>query len=725
MSIPKIDLINIMNKVSQASIGIGAAGVAFFVGFWTLGGSGGLKILLLSSVVATPTVVMLTGQNRERTEQLESQLSKANRKLESANQERSRLAISNSGLSSDLESATQSLSETHQALREASQERDEAIQVVSDLQAAIAALNRKLEGYESEVEDLRAEVGAWEAEFDSRVNTETDKRFQIAKTEEIERVFSEHDAITKEAIRIAQGFQVWGEKVGNAHEAKRQLIKEMAGAYNQNLDELSATISQERTEYLNRIELLTEKVARLQQQLEGDLIEPSYGQFGYSVEGKIANDIARSLWQDLSIPLAVTGYELKPDGLLIAGYGYSRSTEVQTILTALNHHTDKLVKWLGINSIVSIKKHPISDLIIVSLRREPPVKEEELNRLFTPVDKLATQVIREMSRKGTIRIMGATGDGKGIAARYLLSKIVQTQPWLIRLHDPQHGSAEDYWGIPKVSQSGDELKQALRAITAQMIDREKSKRHSPVTLDILDEIDTQLDKSDKGQFLNLVSRIRHLGMKLILIGQNPKVSRAGFQWADMEQMVCFYQGSSALDAIKNNPALELKRDVLIKQYKEISTVIQGKNEWLDDAKKHYFGLCVIPGKSPQWYELPVADEIEVEPGIGTILESFSVSVSNYGFVDRQNYDKHAPEPSPCDSLTANNGKAVTQSWWESQGYGDPGGDATIVRGNAQGDTGVKPSCKKHPAVRLTQGKDGRYYCSGCKKKLRKNQINWY
>lgn len=381
-----------MNKVSQASIGIGAAGVAFFVGFWTLGGSGGLKVLLLSSVVATPTVVMLTGQNRERTEQLESQLSKANCKLESANQERSRLAISNSGLSSNLESAAQSLSETRQALREASQERDEAIQVVSDLQAAIAALNRKLESYESEVEDLRAEVGAWEAEFDSRVNTETDKRFQIAKTEEIERVFSEHDAI---------------------------------------------------------------------------------------------------------------------------------------------------------------------------------------------------------------------------------------------------------------------------------------------------------------------------------------------QWADMEQMVCFYQGSSALDAIKNNPALELKRDVLIKQYKEISTVIQGKNEWLDDAKKHYFGLCVIPGKSPQWYELPVADEIEVEPGIGTILESFSVSVSNYGFVDRQNYDKHAPEPSPCDSLTANNGKAVTQSWWDLHCNGDPDGDATIVRGNAQGDTGVKPSCKKHPAVRLTQGKDGRYYCSGCKKKLRKNQINWY
>ncbi|NEO34444.1 MAG: hypothetical protein F6K36_29405 [Symploca sp. SIO3C6] len=87
-------------------------------------------------------------------------------------------------------------------------------------------------------------------------------------------------------------------------------------------------------------------------------------------------------------------------------------------------------------------------------------------------------------------------------------------------------------------------------------------------------------------------------MKLILIGQNPKVCRAGFQWSDMAQMICFYQGSSALDPIKNNPALELKKDILLRQYHEISSVFEGKNEWLDDSKKHYYGLCVIPNKSP-------------------------------------------------------------------------------------------------------------------------------
>jgi hypothetical protein len=320
--------------------------------------------------------------------------------------------------------------------------------------------------------------------------------------------------------------------------------------------------------------------------------------------------------------------------------------------------------------------------------------------------------------------MGATGDGKGIVARYLLSKIVQSQPWFIRLHDPQHGSAEDYWGIPKVSQSGDELKQALRAITAQMIDREKSKKHSPVTLDILDEIDTQLDKSDKSQFLNLVSRIRHLGMKLILIGQNPKVSRAGFQWADMEQMICLYQGSSSLDAIKNNPALELKKDVLLKQYGEISTAIQAKNEWLDDAKKHYFGLCVIPGKSPQWYSLPVAETIEIESGLGVLLDSFPIHVDKLDFIAQQNSAKFAPNLSPYSLSLTSGGEAVPQFWWESQAYGDQGDNGTIEGGSATGDTEDKPKCKKHPAVRLTQGKDGRYYCSGCKKKLRKNQINW-
>ncbi|NEO34445.1 MAG: hypothetical protein F6K36_29410 [Symploca sp. SIO3C6] len=37
------------------------------------------------------------------------------------------------------------------------------------------------------------------------------------------------------------------------------------------------------------------------------------------------------------------------------------------------------------------------------------------------------------------------------------------------------------------------------------------------------------------------------------------------------------------------------------------------------------------------------------------------------------------------------------------------------------DNVPKAICKKHPGVELRQQKDGRYYCPGCRKRLRKDE----
>jgi len=42
--------------------------------------------------------------------------------------------------------------------------------------------------------------------------------------------------------------------------------------------------------------------------LQGDLIEPVYGEFGFDVNGKIANEIARTLFSDLRLALGVKGF---------------------------------------------------------------------------------------------------------------------------------------------------------------------------------------------------------------------------------------------------------------------------------------------------------------------------------------------------------------------------------------------------------------------------------
>ena len=255
-----------------------------------------------------------------------------------------------------------------------------------------------------------------------------------------------------------------------------------------------------------------------------------------------------------------------------------------------------------------------------------------------------------------------------------------------------------------------------------MIRRETTKTQFPVTLDILDEIDTQLDKEDKGQFLDLISRIRHLGMKLILIGQNPKVGRVGLQWADMEQMTCFYQMSSALDAIKNNPALDFKSDILTKQYHEISEFFQAKNEWLDNVQKHYFGLCVIPGKAPQWYELPVADTIDIDCDPILLAETFEVPNSFEKLVEGKISDKSSGNFAKTNKNSDLFGKAETLAEKEMAAIVGKNLVSGVDGKTGKTDKASLPTCKKHPGAELRMGKDSRPYCPGCKKRLSKSEL---
>jgi len=220
----------------------------------------------------------------------------------------------------------------------------------------------------------------------------------------------------------------------------------------------------------------------------------------------------------------------------------------------LNDHSEILQGFIHTLNKPEFKLDPETGLMTLLVRwaSKPATDNTDLaKRVIAPLDEVVRKLVDNLSHKPTIRVMGATGEGKGVMVRYLLKSILATHSWYCRLHDPQDGSSEDHWGIPKVSKSGSELKQALKDIEKQMIQREAS-GWSVVTLDVLDEIDTHLERKEKKEsFIDLISRIRHLGMKLILIGQNPKVGRAGFEWSDMQQMNCIYMGASAFDAIES------------------------------------------------------------------------------------------------------------------------------------------------------------------------------
>jgi hypothetical protein len=117
-------------------------------------------------------------------------------------------------------------------------------------------------------------------------------------------------------MQLFQELQQWGQKVAHGHTAKREIIQNLARSYNENLLDFGESVKKEHAAYVSQIEILNERVGQLQHQLNGDLVEPEYGQFGFDQNGRIANAIAEWLWNHHKIPLKVTGFEVSPDGTL-------------------------------------------------------------------------------------------------------------------------------------------------------------------------------------------------------------------------------------------------------------------------------------------------------------------------------------------------------------------------------------------------------------------------
>ncbi|NEP63464.1 MAG: hypothetical protein F6K31_42295 [Symploca sp. SIO2G7] len=681
-----------------------------------------IKLVALSSLGIIPVSIIASENIHRKANQkvlsLEKTLGDARvsrEQLENVQDDNSRLSIGIAELKTELSRVQNSLS-TVKTLN-------------CNLKESLQLAQAQLAVSSSQQAKLSEQVIEYEESYSNELESEVQQKVQEYITQDREALKSKYRALLEEgeviyaeAMSISEKYKAWAGEVAKRHVERKNYILGLTGEFNKRIGEAQEAWEVERSHLLTQIEALNEKVARLQQQLAGDLTEPELLSCRFAIPGQIANELAKIIWKGFTIPLAAKGAQQRSNGLIEIGYAYSRSQAPSELVAILNRNSDSLASLLGVHKITSVREHDLTPSIIVGLRREPEVKEGTVKRLLTPIDKLATQVLRGMAQKPTLRVMGSTGAGKGICVKYLLSIMSEYMECYIRLHDPQHGSSEDHWDIPKVSKSGTETKKALSKISQQLRDREVTKINQPITVDILDEIDTQLEKSDKEQFLDLISRIRHLGMKLILIGQNPKVNRAGFQWSDMGQMIAFYQKESALDAIKNYPALKLKEDILTKQYYQLSEAYELKNKDLDTHKQYYFGLCVIPGKTPVWYELPVADSIAINEEMAVIGEIFEVTDSNQKFVEGQNSAKVVSSVVVEGRQVAKKAKAETVTQQEMATISAPLPVISHVGGSAKSCHTAKTICKKHPGVELSQGKYGRYYCPGCKKKLRKDEL---
>jgi hypothetical protein len=518
-------------------------------------------------------------------------------------------------LRNELATIQEGFTRAKELLKACESERCESAAAISQLRSTLASATARLEEVEAEIEE-------WERSFHSKVETEAQKRFESAKNAEIKRIQEENDAITLEAMGITRAYREWAVEVDARLQDKSEFVKSVMSRYNNHLEGLKGSIDTQIEEYLKQIEILNCKVAALQQQLAGDLVAPEYGKFGYQWDARIADDIARHIWQSMHIPLAVKGFKSNPDGSAEAGYAYSRSHPIEALQRDLNRLSGDIAKRLGIHAIESIKKHDLSELLIVTWRceRPKPIAEDAFYRIVAPASA-CTKLLREAldHKKGgkpTLRIMGATGEGKGIIAKILLADWVKSESGEIWLSDPMDGSDEDRWEVPKAAKSSREARQLLKEFEGEFRRRKDkiSARKDVPVLGLFDEFDKEHPRDDKDLVKSIWTAMRHHKMRLILMGQSSEVGSNGWQWDEMKNCACLFVGSGITTAIKHAKDLGLSRAIasqLESQNDQIQNWLESKNQGLDAANQYRVGLLVCSDKA-QFIEFPPAHKGAIE-----------------------------------------------------------------------------------------------------------------
>ncbi len=529
---------------------------------------------------------------------------------------------------------TGELAQLRQALETTEANQTQLSSIVQSLKPTITQLQQQLATSQERIEQLEAECEEWESQFHQRVEAEADTRFKQARNEELERIFHEHDAITSQAMGLFRRLQSWAEKVAVSHEQKRELITTLATSYNQNLDELGQSVETERGHYIQQIELLNEKVGRLQHQLAGDLVEPEYAQFGFDPNGKIANALAEWLWHHRKIALKVTGFEISSDGVVTAGYTYSRSMPVEALSKVIEQDSPVIARNLGLYSVEKPTKLQIAEVLTVKIRRERPPRRADKGSLYRSSEELVKYILTQPVR---LRIVGDPGAGKTPTVAVLLSHILKRG--FLEANTP-NGRKLPYTVVESCNplagisvKNGDELDFCLKwnsgARGFKGLVEEYRFRKNPANAEyknqvgyiwVADEIDNsmaELTKDEAKPFKDSLKDGGHVNLGVIVMGQSANISTSkGLSIDDQKMMTNIYIDPVSIRTFltQYGERFYSKRAVekALSTLEELELESEEKNEVICDTAREFRIAMVTASRSPVFYQLPYFDSVEID-----------------------------------------------------------------------------------------------------------------
>jgi predicted nucleic acid-binding Zn-ribbon protein len=729
-----------MNKLTLIG-GSGVLGLA--IGLMLNGGAKPSTFVIAGAMIAFSgglTMVVADTKSQGKINQIESKLSDTKSEkhrlsllVDTMSQEKADLAHKLSLLKQELEKMKVDLLD--KILSESSKSLE-----LNRLNQLVAIFTSKTSELEGEIARLRDENESMEECFQDAVRDAANQQFQEALRNEIKKNRDDCVAILQEALTISTGYRQLTKDIYVRHQEQRDNVLDINAQFNAHIEECQSNFAVERDGYLTQIDLLNEKVAALQQKLAGDLIQPEYGKFGYAVEGKIANDLARRVWEDLQIPLAVKGYQVKADGSVDVGYAYSRSITVEALVTDLSRHSTNLAKWLGIHKISSIRKLEIADLLVVTFRREPAVKEDTVKLLAGTADEFIAYVTSHPIR---YRLIADPGQGKTPVTAVMVSEILKVggtrgntgkgkkiPHTLVTVSCPDVESSQKDADYPlEIFLKYGNTTAAVKSFDDALQDWQYRKRDIAYAenffqLWVWDELDNTLsncsDPKETGKnFKEILKQCHHTGVGWIVSGQSLMTSQIpGFMDDDRELFTQIIIGTSKIRKYLEKYGKKILSakivTQLLKNLDDLEPYIEDKNSMVTDAARLLRLGLVLDDKSPKLYFLPNLDGAKFD------AEKLEFVIIQASHMKRQFLVRASGKNGSSLANEAQN--ACSESVGEM--VSDPpfptiGGSDHSSRSNQIPHC---PHCGGRDLKVIENGK--RYQCKGCTKRFVTSKVIW-
>ena len=619
--------------MNNKTVLVGSGVFGLLAGFAVITGALNIKSVSVAGLLALPVgfVCHLTTEatTQKRVRELDEKYLKTIRELDTADKKLVFLADTeahNKHLNAEL-------NKVRIALDIATQEYQKAYDLSQYLQTQLSALERQVSASKEEIEELQAEVEEWQIEFNKRLNAAVEEKFLAAQKTEIQKNWETHNQITRDAMTLLEDYQSAARELSDRFAHNNEGIAETRTAYRQHLIDFKNQAIRERDDLLNHIDLLNQKVAQLQHELAGDLVEPEYGQFGFDQNGRIANAIAEWLWNHHKIPLKVTGFEVSGD-VLTAGYTYPRSMPLEALVKQVDGDSSQIARSLGLYAIEKPHKLEIADVFTVKIRRERPARKADKGSLYRSSEEFVKYVLSQPVR---LRIVGEPGSGKTPSTTVLLGHILKRG--FLEANTP-NGRKLPYCVVESCNplagisvKNGDELdfclcwndgKKGFKGLA-----EEYRFRKNPVNADyknqvgyiwVADEIDVtmaDLTKDEAKPFKDALKDGGHINLGVIVMGQSANVSTSkGLSIDDQKMLTNIYIDSVSIRTFLTpyGERFYSKRAVekALATLEELELEIEEKNEVICDTAREFRISMVTASRSPVFYQLPYFDSVEID-----------------------------------------------------------------------------------------------------------------